>query len=141
MQNLLAHDFSRREFHGGARRDDHVNFRFVRITPEAGLGQPDFEDAEISQFDIIARREAFGDAVKGLLNDGEGLLLGDADSLADFDDHIAFGEVGHIRDGLMRLIRYCHVIWITMHKSKKYEPFWVLWNIFELLAPMTFVQY
>ena len=91
----MAHDFAGLEFDRGARGDDDVGFGLVGVAPDAGFGQAHLEDTEVPQFDIVAFGEAVGDVLQGFLNDGKGLLLGDAHFLADLHDHVALGEVSH----------------------------------------------
>jgi hypothetical protein len=94
-EDALAHDLAGLELDGGAGRDDDVGFGFVGVATYAGFGQADLKDTEVSQLDIVAIGEVFRDVVEGFLDHGKGLLLGDANILADFHDHVAFGEICH----------------------------------------------
>ena len=94
-ENALAHDLAGLELDRGAGGNNHVGFGFVRVASDAGFGQAHFKHPEISQFDIIAVGQTVGDVLQGFLDHVERLLLGDADIVGDFDDHVAFGKVSH----------------------------------------------
>lgn len=97
-EDALAHDFTGLEFHGGAGRNNDIFFRFVGIATDTRLGEANFKNPEIAQFDGLAVREAIGDVFESFLDDGESFLLGDSNLFADFDDHVALGEIWHKMD-------------------------------------------
>ncbi len=98
-QHTLTHDFSRLELHGRARRDGNIDIGLVRVTSHAGAGEAHLEHSEIPQLDTITLGQSIRDMVESLLNDIEDIALDKTRFVADCDDKVAFGEVGHDEKG------------------------------------------
>jgi len=94
-QHALTHDFSRLELHGRARRDRNIDIGLVRITSDTGTGESHLEHPEIPQLDTITFGQCIRDMVERLLDDIEDIALNETRFVADGNDEIAFGEVGH----------------------------------------------
>ena len=94
-QNPLAHDLSGLELHSRTRGDGHIDIGLVRITSDTGTGESHLEHPEIPQLDTITFGQCIRDMVERLLDDIEDIALNETRFVADGNDEIAFGEVGH----------------------------------------------
>ena len=90
LRHFLAHDLAGLEFHRGARRNDKAAARLIRVAADTRLGEFNFEDAEVTQFDRIALSECVGDVIERSLDDVEDLVLDQACLVADFNDEFPF---------------------------------------------------
>jgi hypothetical protein len=90
LRNLLAHDFAGLELHRCSRRNDEAAAGLVRITTDPGLGEFDFKDAEVAQFDSVALCKSIGDVIERPLDDFEDLVLDQACFVTDFNDEFPF---------------------------------------------------
>lgn len=94
-EGALAHGFARFEFDGCSCGNDDVFFGFIGVSADAGFGEADFKDSEVSEFDVLAVGEGVGDIVESFLDYGEDILLDDAGFVADAHYEVAFGKVWH----------------------------------------------
>ena len=88
--DFLPHDLAGLEFNRGPSRNDKAASRLIRVAAHTWLGEFDFEDAEVSQFDRISLRESVGDVVERPLDNIENLVLDQAGFVADFNDEFPF---------------------------------------------------
>ena len=92
FQDRLPHFFAGLEFDDRALRNGNVRAGVVWISAHARFADLDFEDTEVSQFDLSALGHRFGDVVESLLHDIQHLLLDQIGFVADADDKVSFGH-------------------------------------------------
>ena len=66
--NSFFEIFAGAEFHNGTFRDGDFIGGLVGVAALAALADFDFENAEVTQFDIVSGDQFTGDAVEGTLN-------------------------------------------------------------------------
>ena len=91
----LAHDFPRFELHRCPGRDDETAAGLVGIAADTRFRKARLENAEIAQFHGYVARQAVGDLVQSFLNDLKDLVLHHSGLIADSDNNVALGELGH----------------------------------------------
>ena len=94
-EDALAHDFASLEFHRSPGRDRYIDIGLVGISADTGAGEPDFKNTEIAQLHILPLGQRIGDMIERPLDDIEDIALNKSGFIADGNDQIAFGEVGH----------------------------------------------
>jgi hypothetical protein len=90
--NLFFEFFTGAEFDHGTLRNDNFVFGVAGVAALAALADFDFENAEVTQFDIVSGDQFTGDAVEGTLNNIGHIALDDSGFFSDFDNEVTFGH-------------------------------------------------
>ena len=94
------------EFEAGFEADDEAFgdddgiAGFLGVAADLRLGLAQLEGAEGAQGDFVAALEAGADLLDEAVDQGEDVLLAEAELVAQLDDEIAFGDVGHVEGGM-----------------------------------------
>lgn len=95
IHDLGLQDFSRLEPDLVPSGNGHEVLRAIGIAAHAGLAKLDLEDTEVAKFDGATGGKACGQIFEQMVDDGEDSSLSDSGFLADTDDQLTFGKVGH----------------------------------------------
>lgn len=124
--DFLTHDFSRFEFDRCPRRNGEIAARLVRVAPDTRFRELDFENAEITNLDIVSTREAFSDVVKRPLHNVEDLMLHHACLVTNFYHYVPFRQVWHRVFPLFRMLceKYLELIGSQTSGERVYHACW-----------------
>ena len=88
--DTLTHDLASFKFHRHSRRNHEAATRLVRISPDAGLGQPRLKNAKVAQFNGDIVGQTIGDFIERALDHIKDFMLDHAGLIADGDNDVAF---------------------------------------------------
>ena len=83
FEHGFSHFLAGLEFHDGTRRNRHIGSGSIRVAPNPGFSNFDFENPKIAQFHFSPLRHGIRDIIQRLLNDCEYILLHETRLLAD----------------------------------------------------------
>jgi len=89
------HHLTSFEFHRGPRGDRNINVGLVGIAADSRAGEANLENPEVAQLNAVALGECVGDVVESPLDHVEDIALDQPRFIADGDDKVTFGEIGH----------------------------------------------
>ena len=95
QENALAHYLAGLELHRGTRRNRHVDVWLVRVPADPGTSQAYLKHSEVTKLHAVSLGEGIGDVIERALDDIEDIALDESGLVADGNDEVAFGQVGH----------------------------------------------